>query len=71
MSSAAEMWVVEFKAFNDNSWTQVNGIKYTSKANALACLGKEIAEDPEYTHRLVKLVRHVESVIEGTGEYGE
>lgn len=68
MSTAAEMWVVEFKSINDGSWTQVNNIKYTCKANALACLGKEIAGDPEYTHRLVKLVKQVECVIEGTGE---
>ena len=65
------LWVVEFKAFNDNNWTAVNGIKYTNKATALATLGKEIAADPEYTHRLVRLERTVETVVEGTGEYKE
>ena len=71
MSNGIEMWVVEFKQFNDNSWQQVNNIKYTCKSNALAMLGKQIAADPEYSHRLVKLVKHVEVTVEGTGDYDE
>lgn len=71
MSEETNMWVVEFKSMNDGTWTQVNNIRYTNKANALACLGKEIAGDPEYTHRLVRLVKQVECVVAGTGEDDE
>ena len=53
------IYVVQYESHNDGEWADVDGIMYTQYRNAVAKMGSELHNDPEYNHRIISLEKSV------------
>ena len=59
---------VQWQSNTDSTWDFVNAEEYETREEAMRRLFQEVTNDPQFSHRIVKQVWEVDTIIERSPE---